>query len=129
MFIGGVAYVKWYKINVLNKVLPLVTLSLLQTIDAFVLQQMEKAFAAGYDPSLELAKSHFPERTDSNGETVDGDDHDPCWTEHLRRKEQDTVDHIIHGIEHGHYFMLLGPKVIALFYNSCSQMFDDVLPT
>ena len=73
---------------------------------------MEKAFAAGYDPSLELAKSHFPDRSESN---VDGDDYDLRWTEHLRRKEQDTVDHIIHGKEFGHYFMLLGPKVSAHF--------------
>ena len=76
---------------------------------------MEKAFAAGYDPSLELAKSHFPERSGSNGEAVDGDDYDVRWTEHLRRKEQDTVDHIIHGKEYGHYFMLLGPKVCSFF--------------
>jgi hypothetical protein len=82
---------------------------------------MEKAFAAGYDPSLELAKSHLPERSDSNGKTIDGDDGDLRWTEHLRRKEQDTVDHIIHGHEHGHYFMLLGPKVSAHFLNSCLQ--------
>ena len=78
---------------------------------------MEKAFAAGYDPSLELAKSHFPKPSDSSGETVDSDDYDPIgWTEHLRRKEQDTVDHIIHGKEHGHYFMFLGPKVSASFF-------------
>ena len=76
---------------------------------------MEKAFAAGYDPSLELAKSHFPERSNSNGETVDDDDTELRWAEHLRRKEQDTVDHIIHGKEYGHYFLLLGPKVSAHF--------------
>ena len=74
---------------------------------------MEKAFAAGYDPSLELAKSHFPGRSDSNGGSVDGDFDD--YHHHLRRKEQDTVDHIIHGQEHGHYFLLLGPKVSAHF--------------
>lgn len=34
----------------------------------------------------------------------------------LRRKEQDIIDHIIHGHEPGHYFMLLGPKVS--FYSS-----------
>lgn len=78
---------------------------------------MEKAFAAGYDPSLELAKSHFPGRSDSNGKIVDGDfdDHDQLWAEHSRRKEQDAVDHIIHGHEHGHYFLFLGPKVYAHF--------------
>ena len=77
---------------------------------------MENAFAAGYDPSLELAKTHFPQHSDSNEETVDSssddDEYDLVgWTEHLRRKEQDTVDHIIHGKEYGHYFMFLGPKV------------------
>jgi hypothetical protein len=81
----------------------------------FGLRQMEKAFAAGYDPSLELAKSHFPKRSDSNG-VDDDEDYDLVgWTEHLRRKEQDTVDHIIHGKEHGHYFLLLGPKVRCSF--------------
>ena len=76
---------------------------------------MEQAFAAGYDPSLELAKSHFPARSGSDGDTADDVDYELPWTEHLRRKEQDTVDHIIHGNEHGHYFMLLGPKVSARF--------------
>lgn len=38
-------------------------------------------------------------------------DEEVPWTENLRRKEQDVIDHIIHGEEPGHYFMLLGPKV------------------
>jgi hypothetical protein len=99
-------------------------------INAFGVRQMEKAFAAGYDPSLELAKSHFPGRSDSDGKTVDGDfdDYDQRWTERLRRKEQDTVDHIIHGQEHGHYFMLLGPKVSAHFFKSLLAIFN-ILPT
>jgi hypothetical protein len=88
---------------------------------------MEKAFAAGYDPSLELAKSHFPARSASDGDTVDDDDYELPWTEHLRRKEQNTVDHIIHGKEHGHYFMLLGPKVSAHFLILCLQYFDIYL--
>jgi len=76
---------------------------------------MEDAFAAGYDPALELAKVHTPRRSDSDGEAMDDDafdDHGP-WTENLRRKEQDAIDHIVHGDESGHYFMLLGPKVIC----------------
>lgn len=80
---------------------------------------MEKAFAAGYDPALELAKFHIPRQSESDGETIVGgfDDHDRPWTEHLRRKEQDDVDHIIHGQEHGHYFLILGPKVsVQIFY-------------
>ena len=90
---------------------------------------MEKAFAAGYDPSLELAKPHFPEQSNSNGGTADGDfdDYDKSWTKHLRRKEQDTVDHIIHGHEYGHYFLLLGPKVSICSFFKFLQYFN-VLP-
>lgn len=33
--------------------------------------------------------------------------------EHLRRKEQDVLDRIIHGAESGHYYMILGCKVRA----------------
>ena len=33
------------------------------------------------------------------------------WTDHLRRKEQDFVERVIHGVETGHYFMILGCKV------------------
>ena len=36
---------------------------------------------------------------------------DSSWTEHLRRKEQDTLDRIVHGAETGHYYMILGSKV------------------
>ncbi|KAF8806546.1 hypothetical protein BYT27DRAFT_7233914 [Phlegmacium glaucopus] len=91
VFIGGVAYVRWYKINVLNK--------------------MEDAFAAGYDPALELAKVHTPRGSDSDGEDIDASfGNQGPWIENLRRKEQDTIDHIVHGEESGHYFTLLGPK-------------------
>ena len=91
------------------------------------MRQIEDSFAAGYDPSLELAKSHFPERSASNGETVD--DYDLVhWTEHLRRKEQDIVDRIIHGHECGHYFMILGPKVSNSFLKLLLAIFIP-LPT
>ena len=93
------------------------------TPDAFVPRQMEKAFAAGYDPALELTKVHMPTEIDSNGRVIDDtcSDHGP-WTEYLRRKEQDAVDRIVHGRELGHYFMLLGPKVSAQFFlSSCLQ--------
>jgi hypothetical protein len=34
------------------------------------------------------------------------------WTNHLlQRKEQDTLDRIIHGDETGNYYMVLGCKV------------------
>jgi hypothetical protein len=36
--------------------------------------------------------------------------HDPLMG-HLRRKEQDVIDRIIHGDEGGHYFLLFGCKV------------------
>lgn len=88
VFFGGVAYVAWYKQRVLGKI--------------------ETAFAAGYDPALELAtlgKKHGA----SIPEELDWDVDEP-WTQHLRRKEQDLVDRIVHGAETGHYFMLLGPK-------------------
>lgn len=75
--------------------------------------KIEDAFAAGYDPALELAKNHSVKPTRS-GE-VDaigiGSGEDEPWTQHLRRKEQDLIDSIVHGNEPGHYFMLLGPKV------------------
>ena len=80
VFLGGVGYLAWYKKNVLDKI--------------------EQAFSAGYDPALEVAveaKKRYKE-----------DDHK---TLHLRRKEQDIVDRIIGGQEIGHYFMLLGAKV------------------
>ncbi|KAH9485518.1 hypothetical protein JR316_0002426 [Psilocybe cubensis] len=88
---GGIAYVKWYKKNVLDKI--------------------EDAFAAGYDPALELAKAHVVKRAPPDEDATDPifTEVEP-WTHSLRRKEQDMIDPIIHGEEAGHYFMLLGPK-------------------
>ena len=77
---------------------------------------MEDAFAAGYDPALELTKTHIPAKSDL-GRDGTFDEHGP-WTEHLRRKEQDHIDLIVHGQKSGHYFMLIGPKVFALFFDS-----------
>lgn len=50
-----------------------------------------------------------------NRHVTDADDevdvkHD-SWTKRLRRKEQDTLDRIIHGDETSHYYMILGCKV------------------
>ncbi|KAF7297999.1 hypothetical protein HMN09_01020800 [Mycena chlorophos] len=99
VFVGGVAYVKWYKWNVLQKI--------------------ESAFAPGYDPALELATYQnqpppVPSDEDDpvaelGGTAVIPSDEGP-WTQHLRRKEQDWIDAIVHGQEPGHYFVLLGPK-------------------
>ncbi|KAA1470590.1 hypothetical protein DENSPDRAFT_775133 [Dentipellis sp. KUC8613] len=91
-FVGGVLYYAWYKKNVLDKI--------------------EEAFKGGYDPALELAvhsKRSAEERVLS--EAIDElEVEDGPWTQHLRRKEQDILDRIIHGAETGHYFMLLGSK-------------------
>ncbi|KIP11242.1 hypothetical protein PHLGIDRAFT_83667 [Phlebiopsis gigantea 11061_1 CR5-6] len=92
VFFGGIAYVEWYKHNVLVKI--------------------EQAFSAGYDPALELANRAANRGTksakDENG--VYDWDLDGPWTEHLRREDQDLMDRIVKGGEGGHYFMLLGPK-------------------
>ncbi|KAF8918241.1 hypothetical protein CPB85DRAFT_1214477 [Mucidula mucida] len=75
VFAGGVGYLKWYKWNVLNKI--------------------EKAFEAGYDPALELATVQTKGSQKDNDSDID---------------EQDRIDHIVQGRESGHYFVLLGPK-------------------
>ncbi|KZV97832.1 hypothetical protein EXIGLDRAFT_607590 [Exidia glandulosa HHB12029] len=76
VFVGGVGYIAWYKRHVLNKI--------------------EVAFQAGYDPALELATFRNKDIPDE--------------VEHLRRREQDLIDKIIAGKTHGHYYVLLGPK-------------------
>jgi hypothetical protein len=77
--------------------------------------QIESAFAAGYDPALDLATNKMKRvvSTDELDE-LDSELVGP-WTEHLRRKEQDWIDRIVHGTESGHYFVLLGPKVTGRF--------------
>ncbi|KAJ7594947.1 hypothetical protein C8J56DRAFT_928063 [Mycena floridula] len=95
VFFGGVGYVKWYKAEVLNKI--------------------ELAFAAGYDPALELATQHTKKGRNKDKEEDSEElelqlDTEIPWTEHLRRKEQDWIDNIVQGEEPGHYFVLLGPK-------------------
>ena len=74
--------------------------------------QIEQAFQGGYDPALELvvhAKNSTRSR-DTTDVIDDFEEHGP-WTEHLRRKEQDFVERVIHGVETGHYLMILGCKV------------------
>ncbi|EKM53414.1 uncharacterized protein PHACADRAFT_125129 [Phanerochaete carnosa HHB-10118-sp] len=87
VFFGGIAYVAWYKTNVLDKI--------------------ELAFTAGYDPALELAN-----RTSKREEPlpVQHESDDIPWNKHLRRDDQDLMDDIVGGGETGRYFMLLGPK-------------------
>ncbi|KAG8710227.1 hypothetical protein FRC08_017432 [Ceratobasidium sp. 394] len=86
VFFGGVAYVKWYKANVLNKI--------------------EAAFEPGYDPALELA--NHPGRGGEVDE--DGKRGYPQSNRHMQRKEQEVVDSIMEGKEPGHYYLFLGPK-------------------
>ncbi|KAJ7099594.1 hypothetical protein B0H15DRAFT_920319 [Mycena belliarum] len=93
VFVGGVAYVKWYKYNVLRKI--------------------EDAFAPGYDPALELAT--YPSKAGEKKKLTEPLDEleleeEGPWTQHLRRKEQNWIDAIVQGHEPGHYYVLLGPK-------------------
>ncbi|KAF9469981.1 hypothetical protein BDZ94DRAFT_1243679 [Collybia nuda] len=88
VFGGGVAYIAWYKKRVLDKI--------------------EDAFAAGYDPALELATHQTKKVIQASAGELNFDE--SPWTEHLRRKEQDCIDRIVQGREPGHYFVLLGPK-------------------
>lgn len=78
------------------------------------LRKIENAFAAGYDPALELATyQNKPPVGTLEADPIDELDFDAdgSWTQHLRRREQDWIDAIVQGNEPGHYFVLLGPKV------------------
>ncbi|KAJ1306180.1 hypothetical protein OPQ81_010889 [Rhizoctonia solani] len=88
VFFGGVAYIRWYKANVLDKI--------------------EDAFAAGYDPALELA--NHPSRHLGASVSGDGLGDFPISSRHMEREEQDIVDSIMEGNEGGHYFLFMGPK-------------------
>jgi len=87
-----VAYYTWYKKNVLDKI--------------------EQAFQGGYDPALELAVQarHSLENQHTADATEDVDVMHDTLTVHLRRKEQDIIDRIIHGDEGGRYFLIFGCK-------------------
>ncbi|KAJ2922672.1 hypothetical protein H1R20_g14415, partial [Candolleomyces eurysporus] len=109
VFVGGTFYLKWYKVNVLDKI--------------------ELAFEAGYDPALELVR--FSTSTMVASEDSDEFEEDEplsTWTEHLRRKEQDVIDRIIEGEEPGYYFMFLGPKGCGkgtMIFNSMAAIQAD----
>jgi hypothetical protein len=75
---------------------------------------MEMAFAAGYDPALELAtRKHegVEEELDELTFNEEGMQQPTTSFGHLRRREQDWIDRIVHGANTGHYYVLLGPKV------------------
>ena len=130
MFVGGIAYVTWYKANVLTKVRHDVSLAAIIVLNC-IPGKMELAFAAGYDPALELAnraanKLPSPSPTDATStspglSTTDKSEAEGgmgWWeTPPLRRDDQDTLDRIVHGDESGRYFMILGPKVRAPPYH------------
>lgn len=79
--------------------------------------QMEGAFAAGYDPALEVGKLHHKKHPHHPGslfehemqETDPSDPHDHPHT-NIVRKEQQTVDGIVKGENVGNYWILMGPK-------------------
>ncbi|CAE6504160.1 unnamed protein product [Rhizoctonia solani] len=86
VFFGGIAYVAWYKADVLDKI--------------------EDAFAPGYDPVLELMS--YPSRSGEVDE--DGVRNYALSTWQVKRKEQKLIDSIMEGKEAGHYFLFLGPN-------------------
>jgi hypothetical protein len=77
---------------------------------------MQKAFAAGYDPALELATHSSKKQQVAEHEldelAFDKRQQDTI-SDHTRRREQDWIDRIVHGAETGHYYILLGPKVLS----------------
>ncbi|GAA6040357.1 hypothetical protein JCM8097_007573 [Rhodosporidiobolus ruineniae] len=78
---AGIGYHYWYKAEVLRK--------------------MERAFAPGYDPVLDLATAAARE---SDGSVKKG---------RVRRKEQDYIDKLINGEITGEYLLLMGPKGVG----------------
>ena len=88
---------------------------------------MEKAFAPGYDPALELATHPIKQQQEVKEEldelTFNIGGTQPTTSDgHLRRREQDWIERIVHGAKTGHYYVLLGPKVRAV---SIYQHFAD----
>lgn len=62
VFVGGVVYLQWYKANVLYKVRPIKSPDA-PRIDRHA--QIERAFAPGYDPALELSKRNSKQSKDA----------------------------------------------------------------
>ncbi|ORX37880.1 hypothetical protein BD324DRAFT_623651 [Kockovaella imperatae] len=69
VFVGGVGYLSWYKSHVLHR--------------------MERAFAPGFDPALEM---HSEESL------------------HIERDEQPLIDSIVRGEHAGSYYLMIGPN-------------------
>lgn len=69
---------------------------------------MEKAFAAGYDPALDVSKDtrskrRFLKKTQS-------EEDEEKTPEHIVRDERALVDRIVGGMEAGRYYLISGPK-------------------
>jgi hypothetical protein len=75
---------------------------------SMVLTKMEKAFEPG-DPVLDLAAQGLKERpTDQAHEPPNsGEEH---W---IPRQEQDKIDKIVSGQEHGKYYLIIGEKGVG----------------
>lgn len=67
------------------------------------------AFKPGFDPALQLADHGA--RTRSGQWDAAADLTHVDWASDVRRDEQDVIDAIVHGAEHGHYILLMGSKV------------------
>ncbi|KAG8997218.1 hypothetical protein FRB94_007825 [Tulasnella sp. JGI-2019a] len=99
IFFGGVVYVNWYKANVLRK--------------------MEIAFEPGADPALLLANhglasgSVLHRTSDDLLAKSEVNEESLAWVDSVRRDEQAVIDSIMHGKEHGHYFLIMGPKGVG----------------
>ncbi|ORY32864.1 hypothetical protein BCR39DRAFT_557421 [Naematelia encephala] len=72
VFAAGVGYLEWYKAHVLHRI--------------------ERAFAPGYDPALEVSTLQGPDAS------------------HIRRAEQPLIDSIVRGEHAGGYYLMIGPK-------------------
>lgn len=71
---------------------------------------MDIAFRAGYDPALAVVK--FGKTRNASHTLLSPSIKEGIETR-LRRKEEDFVNRIISGKERGHYYLILGPKVLV----------------
>lgn len=93
---------------------------------------MEIAFEPGGDPALLLANhgissgSLLKGTSESLLATSEVSEESLAWIDSVRREEQAVIDSIIHGKEHGHYFLIMGPKAsmyrILAFINPLMPM-------
>ena len=73
---------------------------------------MARAFEPGFETALQLINHGSRTRTgnwDPKARSTDLTHVD--WASEVPRDEQGAIDAIVHGVDHGHYFLLMGPKV------------------